>query len=251
MGRSIRLGKTDRTIPVARSEGLLVEPVGSETVIYDLETKQAHCLKPLAALVFESCDGEQSIATIAQLASERLSATVTADEVAEAVSQLEHLALLDTPLIVHDGNGAMSSNGNGVSRREMLRRVGFAGAAAAVATPLVTSIVPSAALAKSLIPGGCSGCGKNKDCATGHCCQTNPGKQCDQQCCVVKNNSCHIVVCHCMGGSNPGANCTNPSVSCSGGGTCVCQCTVCASDLTNGCPGHCPTGSSLCCTTTC
>ena len=157
MGRSIRLSKPDRTIPVARSEGLLVEPVGSETVIYDLETKQAHCLKPLAALVFESCDGEQSIATIAQLASERLSATVTADEVAEAVSQLESLALLDTPLIVHEGNGAMSSNGNGVSRREMLRRVGFAGAAAAVATPLVTSIVPSTAIGKSPDPWGCSG----------------------------------------------------------------------------------------------
>jgi hypothetical protein len=228
--------------PVARSEGLLVESVGDEIVVYDLATKEAHCLKALAATLFEYADGRRTTSDIAELASHRLGTPVSESDVSDAVGQLEHAGLLEVPLLVRDGNG----NGNGVSRREAMRRIGFAGAAAVAATPLVTSIAaPTArAAAVSGLPIGCP-CGKNPDCVSNHCCQTNAGKSCNQQCCVGGNNSCHIISCTCVGGPTPGATCS-VDTDCGTGGTCSnCICGVCATDFGGTCPSPPPTCGGL------
>src|SRR3954452_9700384 len=150
-----RARDTVGAVPAARSEGLLVQSVGEETVIYDRETKVAHCLKPLAAIVFGSSDGRTTVGAIAKLSSERLGKTVSETDVADAVSQLDDLGLLQTVAIISSEDGRRESEDNGVSRREMIRRVGFAGAATVAATSLVTSVAPSTALARSGIPTGC------------------------------------------------------------------------------------------------
>jgi hypothetical protein len=146
--------------------------------------------------------------------------------------------------ILRSGDRLAVSNGNGVSRREMIRRVGFAGAGAAAATTLVTSIVPPGALAASALPTGCTGCNQNKDCASQHCCQSTPGKQCNNTCCVGANNSCHLV-----GACNPGGQACSDTNPCPGGATCIGSCTVTLAN--SGCPqcpcASCPTGSASCC----
>lgn len=235
--------------PLARADGLLVREVGAETVVYDLESKQAHCLKPLAATVFERANGRSTYTDIAELAAYRLGTPVTEVEVADAVAQLEGAGLLQAPLRIQHLPGSTEHQGDGVSRREALRRIGFAGAGAAVATSLVTSIVaPSAAMALSGIPSGCSGCGKNSDCLSNHCCQQVPGKQCNASCCVGANNSCHGTSCTCVGGTNNGQPCNTTTCP---GGTCVCgACTVCATDIGN-CPSSCPAGTVPCCNPSC
>ena len=149
---------TASVVPAARSDELLIEPVGDETVIYDTRSKEAHCLKPLAAIVFERSDGDATVGEIARIAEQRLGDAVSDADVADAVAQLESLDLLQTPLVVRAGGGLVATNGRGVSRREMLRRVGFAGAATVAGTSLVTSIVAPNAFALSGIPAGCSGC---------------------------------------------------------------------------------------------
>jgi hypothetical protein len=169
-------------VPPARSEGLLVERVGEETVIYDLASKEAHALKPLAGLVFTLADGAATQAELAKLATTQLNQSVTEGDIADAVEQLTDRSLLDVPLSVRDG----------LSSRQLVHRSAFAGAAA-FAAPLITSIVaPTAAMAQSGIPSGCTGCGKNKDCLSGHCCQVVSGKSCNFACCVLSDNSCHI-----------------------------------------------------------
>jgi hypothetical protein len=240
--------KTTDAVPAARSDELLIQPVGDETVIYDKVSKEAHCLKPLAAVVFDHSDGQATVGEIALIAAQRLGEEVRDADVSEAVAQLESLGLLDTVLIVRSGDRLAGSNGNGVSRRDMIRRVGFAGAGAAVATTLVTSIFPAGALAASGLPTGCTGCGQNKDCNSGHCCQTSPGKQCNLSCCVGANNSCHITNGTCVGGSANGQPCTGLPTDCPGG-ACHGNCTVLTSDTGCGfCPcSNCPTGSTACC----
>ncbi len=227
--------------PAARSEGLLIEPVGDETVIYDTRSKEAHCLKPLAAIVFDCSDGRTTAGEIARTAEQHLGNGVSEADVADAVSQLERLGLMLTPLVVLPG---AEGNGNGLSRRDMIRRVGFAGAAAAAGTSLITSIVPSAALAASGLPSGCTGCGRNKDCVSNHCCQQNPGKSCLEGCCAGSNNSCHITVCTCHGGQRSGSGCLFSTCP---GGTCECQCSVCASEVPGGTCPTCPPPSTTCC----
>jgi hypothetical protein len=75
--------------PIARTEGLLIESVGEETVVYDLDTKEAHCLKALAATVFMYADGARTAADIAELSSYRLETSVSDADVKDAVKQLE------------------------------------------------------------------------------------------------------------------------------------------------------------------
>jgi hypothetical protein len=226
----MRSRKTAISFPVARTEGLLVETIGDEAVVYDLQSKEAHCLKALASVVFTHADGKTSKDDLAVLAEERLGGTVTPANIDEAVAQLDACALLQVPLVIHDG----------MSRRALVRKAGYAGATAAFAVPLITSIAaPTAAMAASSIATGCSGCGKNSDCVSNHCCQSNAGKQCSQGCCVGANNSCHF--CNCTGST--------------------CQCTVTPADAgipqcpcicgTPGCVGVpcCPSLNTLCCTT--
>src|SRR3954469_6558080 len=198
----MRSSETARAVPAARSDGLLIESVGDETVIYDTRSKEAHCLKPLAAIVFACCDGHVTVAEIAKVAGQRLRDAVGLADVADAVAQLESLDLLQTALVVRAGGRLVATNGRGVSRREVLRRVGFAGAAAAVGTPLVTSVVAPNAFAASGIPAGCSGCTGNSDCLSGHCCRSGILRKvnCNQGCCAGSNNSCHVTSCVCSDG---------------------------------------------------
>lgn len=187
------IGSRKQTVlirPIARATGLLVETVGDETVVYDLESKEAHCLKSLAAVVFAHADGRNTAAEIAELAEYRLGRTVSEAEVAEAVAQLEQRALLDTPLVVRDG----------LSRREAVQRF----AAAAAAGPLIVSVMAPTALASgsTVAPGGCCGSsttgtnttcvGLNPVCTSNHCCQNLSSKDCNQCKCVGDKNDCSI-----------------------------------------------------------
>lgn len=169
--------------PQARTQDLLVERIDDELVVYDLYDKQVHCLGPLATSIFELCDGQRSSSELALAASAGTGRTVTGEEVAAALAELDEHGLLVRPtLAVH----------NGLSRRDMMRKSARLGAAVA-AVPLITSVVaPTAAMALNGIPTGCTGCGQNKDCASNHCCQAVPGKQCLQTCCVGANNSCQL-----------------------------------------------------------
>jgi hypothetical protein len=200
--------------PEARSEGLLVEELGDELLVYDLESKDVHNLSPLAAAVFTHCDGQTPPSRIAELAEERLGKPVSEDDVSIAVAQLQERMLLESQtLAVHEP----------ISRRSFMRKSAVVGGAA-VSLPLIASIAaPTAAMALTSIPPGCTGCGKNSDCITNHCCQTVSGKDCLQTCCVTENNSCHFV----------DNDCPSPP----------CACTV---DLAT-CP-TCPPGSVGCCT---
>lgn len=126
----MRLRGRQSQVALARSEGLLIEDVDSEKVIYDTERKQAHCLTPLAAVIFDNCDGETPISDLARRASERLGEPVSEDQVNSALVQLEHCGLLATPIRI--------------SRRDMIHKGAALGAAAAAATLIFTVDPPMA-----------------------------------------------------------------------------------------------------------
>ncbi len=191
--------------PVARDEGLLVETIDGDAVVYDLDTKQVHCLKSLAAVVFSAADGTKTASDIAELASYGLSRPVSATEVEEVVLSLDESGLL---------NISPFDDGRGVSRRQALKTFAVAGAGAA----LITTISAPTALAQGsqIATGNCCGdssksaCeGLNPTCASGHCCQNNGGKQCNECKCVGDHNDCET-----------GGACTKNS-DCSTGQECI------------------------------
>ena len=134
------MAENGHDLPLARAEGLLTEEVEAEIVVYDSESKQAHCLSPLAALVFARSDGQTSIPELAELAGSRLEEPVEAERVKDALAQLEELGLMVVP-----------KDELRVSRRGMIRKGALVGAAV-MATPLIVSVATASAQT-----GSCAG----------------------------------------------------------------------------------------------
>lgn len=158
----MRIGARKPQFPLARFQGLLIEEVDSEKVIFDEETKQAHCLTPLASVVFDRCDGQTSAAELARIASDQLAESVSEDQVEQALAQLEERKLLATLLPLT------------ISRREMVKKSAAYGAAAAAAATLISTVEPPMANAAACTSTACSTntqCPGNTGCPGGpsHC----------------------------------------------------------------------------------
>jgi hypothetical protein len=126
--------------PVARHDGLVIRELPEELLVYDEETHEAHCLNETAASVWKLCDGRTTAPEIAA----KLSAAGTGIDEDVVWLALEDLWKRD--LLV--GEPAPDDEA-AISRSQLLRRTGIA---AAVAVPVVMSVVaPKAAHAASCI----------------------------------------------------------------------------------------------------
>lgn len=140
---------TAATYPRKRERHLVIDELPDELLVYDLDRHKAHCLNQTAALVWQHCDGNTTPSQIARRLTKKLRAPFREDFVWLALRQLEKLHLLE--------QSTLPSEFLGMSRRRMIRNLGLT---AAVAVPLVTSIVaPTAAEASTCISSGkpCSG----------------------------------------------------------------------------------------------
>ena len=132
-------------LPQMREHGLVIDDLPDEVLVYDLESHQAHCLNRSAALVWRACDGKSSAADIARKLTAELDAPFNDELVLLALNQLEQQLLLVRP-------NATPAQFGVLSRRQMVRRLGLA---AAIAVPVVTSIVaPRAVEAATCNPPG-------------------------------------------------------------------------------------------------
>lgn len=162
-------------MPSARSEGLIVESLEDELLVYDSERDRAHSLNAVAATVWELSDGRREAAVLAETAAAKLGEPVSEAAVWRALSQLDERGLLVGAL-------PRRMSGPEYSRRQALRRMGMIGASAAFAAPLVKSIVvPTAAQAgASCVPQGgvCGIRGQGCDTSLFPPCCPGPGVIC-------------------------------------------------------------------------
>jgi hypothetical protein len=183
--------ETARRIPQARDTGLVVEELGDELLVYDLQRDEAHSLGAAASRVWKACDGTTTVDSLSvQLDLDR-------EIVADAISGLRECHLLDEVPTA------------GITRRGFSLRAVKIGAAAA-AVPLIVSIAaPAAAMAvtESFCAGiavSANGCG---DCHKyGCCCCEPPGgttKPCHADC--ITSPDCNI-------GTQP--NCNGSTANC-------------------------------------
>jgi hypothetical protein len=142
--------------PKARAEGLLVQEVAGETIVYDLERHRAHCLGPLLAALWRSCDGRRTSDQIARRLS-RGAGNVDASLVDLSLHRLRRARLVE---------GAVKPPaGSPRARRELLKRAALLGGLA------LTSLgAPTAAAAATCIAlADCQALG-NKFCTNQPCC---------------------------------------------------------------------------------
>jgi len=159
---------TGAHLPRMREQGLVVDELPDEVLVYDLDRHKAHCLNRTAALVWRRCDGKTRPAEIARRLQGELDQPFNEDLVWLALRQLNQINLLAEPV-------GLPPKLAGMSRREMVRTLGIA---AAVAVPLVTSIVsPTAVQASTCTPKG-GGCTTSSQCCSKLCNPGGPGSTC-------------------------------------------------------------------------
>jgi len=123
-----------RVRPKARSDGLLSEQVGDEIVVYDGRRQEAHSLNRAASIVWRHSDGTRTVPQLAGVLGKELGIEANESLVEYALDRLADARLLEK---------------NSVTRRDAMRRISLAGAAA-FALPVVLSIIaPTSAMAAS------------------------------------------------------------------------------------------------------
>ena len=162
----------NQSVPTARQDSLIVKELPDETLVYDTQRDKAHCLNSTAALVWKNCDGKKTVGQLRELMEKDAGAPVPEEMVWLALDQLDAFKLLeDAP--------AKPPQLSGMSRRNLVKRIGFA----AIAIPVIISIsAPPASAQGSLLPPG-SCCTTNANCQSNSCvnggsCTPPPTKIC-------------------------------------------------------------------------
>jgi hypothetical protein len=140
--------------PQSRRSGLLIRELPEELVVYDQQRHRAHCLNRTAAAVFRHADGTRTLAELARLLDPAAPSPAVEGVVTLALARLAEADLLEGP-------AAEPPSGEGLTRREVARRVGIA---AAILLPAVATIVaPTPAEAAATCAVGAGACAGKPD----------------------------------------------------------------------------------------
>lgn len=148
---------SEQTMPRARKEGLLVQELADELLVYDRIRHKAHCLNETAALIWNNCDGKTSVSQMTRLLEKQANGPVDEAMVWLAFDELGKAKLL------RDNKRPTTS---GISRRELIRRVGTA---AVIALPVVSSIVAPGAVEAATCRGSGQACTTAAQCCSFVC----------------------------------------------------------------------------------
>jgi hypothetical protein len=152
--------KNAAPLPQARTDNLVIRELDDETLVYDMDRDEAHCLNQTAALVWKECNGKTTATQAARALKKELDVPVDADVIWLAVKQLQRFHLVET-----------SGKSPSVSRRDLVLKY----APAALALPVILSITAPT-------PAGISSCGGQGALCGGSnppCCS---GCNCDGTC---------------------------------------------------------------------
>lgn len=130
--------------PKRKKKHLIVERLPEETLVYDRTRAKAFCLNNSSAVVWKHCDGKTSIGELADILAKDLAVPRSEDLVRLALDRLER-----AHLVVRGTSGDLGEYR--CSRREAVRRFGFAGIAGALIPIVTTLTAPSAASAATCI----------------------------------------------------------------------------------------------------
>jgi len=143
-----------------------MQRLDGEILIYDLVRNKAFCLNETSALVYELCDGTNTVADIAGAIGRTAKRAVPDDVVLIALDQLQREELLDVPR-------QSVFETAGTTRRDALKTIGTA---SMIALPIITGLIaPLPAAAQS--PGGFCAT-QFCDCSDAFVIANPPGTEC-------------------------------------------------------------------------
>ncbi len=158
--------KTSNWRPKAiKKEDLLLDVVGDEVLLYNLEGRRVHCLNEPAFRIWKLCNGRRTVKEMATELETNLNPEARELVVRNVINEFSHLGLVE----------ASSGLKTVISRRDMARRIGI-GAVAAVALPLITSVVAPTPARAATCFGFNHACTTNSQCCSNNCGSSNKCK---------------------------------------------------------------------------
>jgi len=155
--------KYPNRLPTARRDHLVIRQLDDETLVYDMDRDEAHCLNQTASLIWNHCDGKTTASQAARWLKAELGTPVDNDLIWLAVKQLQQFHLVEP-----------TKTFPSVSRRDLVLKY----APVALALPVIMSIsAPAPAQAATCggqgakcgigLPPCCAGCSCDVTCFCG------------------------------------------------------------------------------------
>lgn len=132
----------DKTKPISLKNNVLVQELEKELLLYDLDRNKAFCLNETSLMVWNLCDGENTVEDIRHKVSIQLKTNIPEEIIWLTLEGLKNEKLLNN-------HKEITINFKGLNRREIIKKVGFS---TLIALPLISTIVsPNAAAAQSQV----------------------------------------------------------------------------------------------------
>lgn len=163
-------------LPKVRNQNIVIQEIGNEIMIYDLEINKAYCLNETSAIIYQNCNGETDFADL------NSKYNFPNEIIYLTLDQLQKENLLEK-------KSEFLSPFKGLSRREVVKKIVLG---SMIALPVIASIVaPTAINAAScnLLASGATTvfvCTSPVvgGCAAGNICSLNvPGFDAGAECC--------------------------------------------------------------------
>lgn len=175
--------------PISRKSNLVTQEHEKEILIYDLLIDKAFSLNETSSLIWNLCNGTNSVAEITDNLSKKFNHSINEDFVWLALERFKNDNLLA------NGEEILIDFG-GLSRRDVIRKIGFA---SLITLPMISALIaPTAVQASSTCSTAAPG-----------------GSQCRCDCSTVQNSTCGTGLS--VDSCNAGCTCTRTAASCYGG----------------------------------
>lgn len=192
-----------KTYPIRRQNDIVIQELGSEILIYNLKSAKAYCLNETSSLIWRACDGEISFSDLTKQLSRQTKSQVSEEFVFYALEDLQK-----NELLTH--HEAIPQELKGLSRREVIRKVGLA---SMIALPIISGIVaPTSAQAASSAAACVNPGGKAAGSTAGSC--TGTQATCNRTCSTTS-----FIISQCC------SNTATAASGCSRTAPCDCVCT--------------------------
>lgn len=145
-----------------RKDNLVIQEFENETLIYDLNNHKAFCLNKHSAVIWNLCDGNNSVLEISEKMSASLQELISEDFVILAINQFHKNNLLENDREI---NQYFSAD---FSRRDVIKKVGLS---TMIALPIISSVVVPQVVSAQSIAGLGQTCqiGIPASCLSGNC----------------------------------------------------------------------------------
>ena len=119
---------TDTKKPLAKKSDIIIQELTDELLIYNLSTDRAFCLNETSAFIWNKSNGKNTVSEIKSLMEKEFNSPVNEDLIWLALDQLGEDDLLEVK---------PENKFTGISRREVVRRIGLS---SLIALPVIASL---------------------------------------------------------------------------------------------------------------